>query len=79
MLLFHMADGSRMVVRGSGTEPKIKFYFLTRADAKGDLAAIKARAQGVPRRVVERSAGGCEEASGVAAAGEAIISVKSPL
>lgn len=44
MLLFHMADGSRMVVRGSGTEPKIKFYFLTRADAKseGDLAAIKA-------------------------------------
>jgi phosphoglucomutase len=42
MLLFHMADGSRMVVRGSGTEPKIKFYFLTRADAKGDLTAIKA-------------------------------------
>jgi len=41
MLLFHMADGSRMVVRGSGTEPKIKFYFLTRADASGDLAAIK--------------------------------------
>ncbi len=44
MLLFHMADGSRMVVRGSGTEPKIKFYFLTCADAKGksDLAVIKA-------------------------------------
>jgi len=41
MLLFHLADGSRMVVRGSGTEPKIKFYFLTRADATGDLAAIK--------------------------------------
>jgi phosphoglucomutase len=41
MLLFHMADGSRMVVRGSGTEPKIKFYFLTRADASGDLDAIK--------------------------------------
>jgi phosphoglucomutase len=41
MLLFHLADGSRMVVRGSGTEPKIKFYFLTRAEAKGDLAAIK--------------------------------------
>jgi phosphoglucomutase len=43
MLLFHMADGSRMVVRGSGTEPKIKFYFLTRADASGDLATIKAQ------------------------------------
>jgi phosphoglucomutase len=41
MLLFHMADGSHMVVRGSGTEPKIKFYFLTRADASGDLAAVK--------------------------------------
>ena len=41
MLLFHLADGSRMVVRGSGTEPKIKFYFLTLADATGDLAAIK--------------------------------------
>ncbi len=41
MLLFHMADGSRMVVRGSGTEPKIKFYFLAHADASGDLEAVK--------------------------------------
>jgi phosphoglucomutase len=41
MLLFHMADGSRMVVRGSGTEPKIKFYFLTRADVGEDLDAVK--------------------------------------
>jgi phosphoglucomutase len=41
MLLFHLADGGRMAVRGSGTEPKIKFYFFTRADATGDLAAIK--------------------------------------
>jgi phosphoglucomutase len=41
MLLFHLADGSRMAVRGSGTEPKIKFYFFTRADASGDLVAIK--------------------------------------
>ncbi|HEV3270918.1 MAG TPA: phospho-sugar mutase [Candidatus Methylacidiphilales bacterium] len=45
MLLFHLADGGRMVVRGSGTEPKIKFYFLTRADVgnESDLAAIKAQ------------------------------------
>jgi phosphoglucomutase len=43
MLLFHLSDGSRMVVRGSGTEPKIKFYFLTRADATGDLEEIKAQ------------------------------------
>jgi phosphoglucomutase len=41
MLLFHLADDSRMAVRGSGTEPKIKFYFFTRAAATGDLAAIK--------------------------------------
>jgi phosphoglucomutase len=41
MLLFHLADGSRMVVRGSGTEPKIKFYFLTRADVGDDLDAVK--------------------------------------
>ena len=41
MLLFHLDDGSRMAVRGSGTEPKIKFYFFTRADATGDLATIK--------------------------------------
>ncbi|MCE0483951.1 MAG: phospho-sugar mutase [Methylacidiphilales bacterium] len=41
MLLFHLADGGRMAVRGSGTEPKIKFYFFTRTEAKGDLAAIK--------------------------------------
>jgi phosphoglucomutase len=41
MLVFHLADGGRMAVRGSGTEPKIKFYFFTRADVTGDLAAIK--------------------------------------
>jgi phosphoglucomutase len=41
LLFFHLADGGRMGVRGSGTEPKIKFYFFTRADVKGDLAAIK--------------------------------------
>jgi phosphoglucomutase len=43
LLIFHLADGSRVAIRGSGTEPKIKFYFFTRADASGDLAAIKAQ------------------------------------
>ncbi len=41
VLFFHLDDGGRMGVRGSGTEPKIKFYFFTRADAGGDLAAVK--------------------------------------
>ena len=41
MLFFHLADGGRMGVRGSGTEPKIKFYFFTHAQVAGDLAAIK--------------------------------------
>jgi phosphoglucomutase len=42
MLLFHLADGSRIAVRGSGTEPKIKFYFFAQAPAAQDLAAAKA-------------------------------------
>lgn len=41
MLMFHLANGSRMAVRGSGTEPKIKFYFFTQADASTDLAAVQ--------------------------------------
>ena len=41
MLLFHIADGGRMAVRGSGTEPKIKFYFFTSAEVSGDLETIK--------------------------------------
>jgi phosphoglucomutase len=41
LLIFHLADGSRVAVRGSGTEPKIKFYFFTRAEASGDLEQVK--------------------------------------
>jgi phosphoglucomutase len=41
MLIFHLEDGCRMAVRGSGTEPKIKFYFFAKADAQGDLSAVK--------------------------------------
>jgi phosphoglucomutase len=31
MLMFYLSEGFRVVIRGSGTEPKIKFYFLGRA------------------------------------------------
>ncbi|MGF1679528.1 MAG: phospho-sugar mutase [Candidatus Methylacidiphilales bacterium] len=32
LLIFHLDGGSRVAVRGSGTEPKIKYYFFARAD-----------------------------------------------
>lgn len=48
MLMFYLEGGSRVVVRGSGTEPKIKYYlFGSRAPAEGraftaeELAAAK--------------------------------------
>jgi phosphoglucomutase len=31
LLIYTLSDGSKMAVRGSGTEPKIKFYFFTHA------------------------------------------------
>ncbi len=41
MFIFHLEDGCRMAVRGSGTEPKIKFYFFAKAEVKGNLAVVK--------------------------------------
>jgi len=41
MFLFHLADGCRMAVRGSGTEPKIKFYFFAQGAAGTDLDAVR--------------------------------------
>jgi len=41
VLMFHLANGSRMAVRASGTEPKIKFYFFTKAPVEGELAEVK--------------------------------------
>lgn len=48
MLMFDLADGGRVAVRGSGTEPKIKYYLFARQEpAKGrkftaeELAKIK--------------------------------------
>jgi phosphomannomutase len=46
MLRYYLADGSRVIVRPSGTEPKIKVYLdtagETRADAAAALAALEA-------------------------------------
>jgi phosphoglucomutase len=47
MVIFDLADGRRVAVRPSGTEPKIKFYMFARRNAKGakftasELAAAK--------------------------------------
>ncbi len=48
VIAFALADGSRITVRPSGTEPKIKFYFDVREEVLGDepMAAARARAAG---------------------------------
>ena len=51
MVIFDLADGRRVAVRPSGTEPKIKFYLFVRRDPKGarfaaaELAAVKTEAR----------------------------------
>ncbi|MDX6765378.1 MAG: phospho-sugar mutase [Candidatus Methylacidiphilales bacterium] len=44
MFMFHLAGGFRVAVRGSGTEPKIKYYFFGRSDVsdRGALPAARA-------------------------------------
>ena len=47
MLIFELEDRTRIAVRGSGTEPKIKFYlFAQRRPSSGKLSdAVLARAK----------------------------------
>ena len=43
MLIFELADRTRIAVRGSGTEPKIKYYLFAQRQPQGveELAALK--------------------------------------
>ena len=43
VLCFFLENGSWFAVRPSGTEPKIKFYFYSRADSKEEAQAVNAR------------------------------------
>ena len=47
VLQFYLADGSKVTMRPSGTEPKIKFYFSVREtlENRGDYDAAMARAE----------------------------------
>jgi phosphoglucomutase len=44
MLRFTLADGGRVTVRGSGTEPKLKYYIALRTDVGGPEALDAAKA-----------------------------------
>lgn len=53
MLIFELANGGKVAVRGSGTEPKIKYYLFARRSPEAgqtfsgaELAAIKAEVTG---------------------------------
>lgn len=52
VLAFDLADGSRVLARPSGTEPKIKFYFEVRTALDGPWAAAEADAQARLDRLV---------------------------
>jgi phosphomannomutase len=62
LLIFHAADGARLIARPSGTEPKIKFYLELVArvgspqDVAGTRAALEGRAKGVKDALMARLA-----------------------
>lgn len=60
MLIFELADGGKVAVRGSGTEPKIKYYLFARRNPEAgktfsadELAGIKVKVAGALEKVWE--------------------------
>jgi phosphoglucomutase len=43
VLRYEMADGTSLIVRPSGTEPKVKVYILTKGNDAADAAANVAK------------------------------------
>lgn len=52
VLRYRLADGSRVVVRPSGTEPKLKVYIDARADSAADAAAAVAELEAAVRELL---------------------------
>jgi phosphomannomutase len=53
LLAFHSAEGARLTVRPSGTEPKVKFYLelVGHADRPAEVAPERARLEARGRAV----------------------------
>lgn len=45
MFLLEFEEGGKVAIRGSGTEPKLKYYLFASAKPKGDLQQVKANIQ----------------------------------
>jgi len=53
VIVFDLADGSKVVARPSGTEPKIKFYFFLLAPKQEDVEGVRAALKGLDTRRAE--------------------------